>query len=456
MGDVAAPLPARAAAFDLAGAFLHAPGWQPPARTEVRVRLPGGTLRLHCLARTATGVLVFHHGADVGRPALAYAERVEAHRRLQRRGPALSVFTDALQCVQHWHWTERARGAPPTLCSFTHHRGAPPDELGRTLAGWLAREAAPRPRHRRGVHGAAGVRAAVVQRLLREIARRQRAALSGSAASRPETMLAAARRSDVWSQLHGAIETSRDAAWLRACWHALASPGFAVLDAACGRGDRLLLAAEVLESLYVALLRRAQSWAPPEHPPARRLGELHDAAALAALTAAPPRWTARFLVLQRNLFGAERDAARLDAARVRLLDWLHATASDTAAPAAVPLLGLCAGTLALPRRGDWARLLRALGAARSGPVDDALEAANALASACAQLRRQPPEPAGDPTRAAVAAQLQARRQALYQAAGWDADPGTRGELQPALEFPDVMRRGGFALVLAGASAGAAR
>lgn len=154
---------------------------------------------------------------------------------------------------------------------------------------------------------------------------------------------------DLPQRIQSAVEGSSAPGPLRAAWRALL--GTRVVDPACGAGDRLLLAARLLEPPYLACLERMRVWVceTGRERPAPRRDRLADFRRLVG-RAGPPgdrrRWV-RELILYHNLSGADPDAAAVATCRRRLLDHLRA-----GAPAGEPAPE---GAVFNVRAGDLAR-----------------------------------------------------------------------------------------------------
>lgn len=406
--------------------ILHGlPGWAAPRRPGTRLRLPGAPLRLRCLAEKGRAA-VYLHTTAFGEPPPPYPVRRAAHLRLRRRGPVLSVFVDALHTVQHWQWTHRERGRPPALRELCHRAGAPADDLARRIGAWLAAPGLPDADDAALPAPGRGIEAAVLPALLRAIARRHPTlGRVGGPADAAEAGGAGGLR-----RLHDAIEAAPDLALPRACWAVLTEPGFAVLDARCGDGRRLLRVAALLEPLYEALLWRAR--VAVEESPGRpaRPGSLVEAARA-------PRYrpVVRRLVLQRNLFGLDARPGAIAAADERLRAYLR-----TGGTADSPALAPCLEVARRAAPAGWLRLRRALEAAGRGRADDA----EALAAACRLLRAGAPESSSGPASRGAEAEIGRRRAALLDAlAGLRLEDDEHAALAAALAFPDVARRGGF-------------
>jgi hypothetical protein len=320
--------------------------------------------------------------------------------------------------VQLWQWVERAAGRPALHREHCHRPGDSGEVLLRRLTALDPPPAAPLGTPA-VVAERDAVESAVLIALLRRVRRRHPAAFrSGGEAER-----VLARDEPLSVRALALIEEYDDPALLRALWHALTT--LAVLDPACGRGERLLAALELLEPLYDALLERTRGWlADAERTRVARRPE--RSAALRAASArfdgdgdpATRRAAIRSAIARDNLFGADPRAS--------------------AAPAALPHL----------RTGDVR-----LGYRRSAEIgeDRLREDIELLGRAAALASSGEPGAAFAERQATLRAALDRHLAREHGVDLADADAlatwlAERQPLHACVEWPAVARRGGFDVV----------
>lgn len=409
-------------------------GWAPAAAHVRHVRVDGKVYPLAPLARQGPARALLYT-VPPGEAIPDYAVR----RRIRERiGPLpLLVFADPLRTDQVWQWTQRTPGRAPLGREAHHCAGETGEPL---LDRWLQRTPPPlsRSRTRR-----AEVEPLLVRALLREARRRAPRALPTDVVAE---VLDAPRPAHALQRL---IQAADDVRLLRTVWHTLA--GCTVLDPECGRGERLLLVAELLEPLYQACLERMYIWcaeldrARIGHRP-ERLGDFRRLLARArqgGTTTGESAWI-RWAVMHNNLFGMEPQPKRLQHCRriaERLADGMEAPAVAAIRATAARHFRLGPWSAAVLRPADAHRLLPSLSAAHT-QLDALREEADLLHRA-RQLLLSATIPEPD------ARALDARHDALLQqlaALDRRADP-TERSFHLWAEFPGTARRGGFTVVL---------
>jgi hypothetical protein len=428
-------------------------GWEPDAGAVLNVRAGGRRVRLRPFARRDGWTALLHEvGTRESFPD--YRTRRGIARLVEARGHrALIVHAHRVQPLQVWQWIDRSRGRPGQYREQGCLAAAGDEGLRRRLGALppaCDEPTEPAP-------AAAALNELVAGTLLARLRRRPtlRHGLPTPQARRKRDLVAA---------LQQAIEASDDPAWVRGAWRELRS--LALLDPACGRGDRLADALAVLQRLRDACLERMRAWvdeldrARQPHRPER----LADFRALLDRASDRRRYRdpdafLRAAILEENLFGIAADPDHLRRCERRLR---AAAGADAGHP---PRLNLLQGETAAGI-ADAAQLRQALGGGPDAPARllRLTEAAETIHRTRRILREERDGDDGDAASApASAAAVEARLSALR--AELDALAATRGprtglgSTDPAprpaghrpvhlwAEFFEVMDRGGFDLVL---------
>lgn len=235
-------LPRRGRA--LAETLLSRPGWEPLIGEEIRLRVRGRDYRLTPLAR-GEGRSVFLAepvGPARGTGPPEWQVRQAIGSRMAERAPgSVIVCSDAAGAREVWSWRRTSPVAPPIQVE-EHRAGGLADRLPVPWCDGVARE--PPELDAQTIAGAEEVAAVLLARL--------------RARSRGPSVPVRRQGESAGAALLRVISTSDHPERVRSCWRELGR--LSVLDPDCGGGEWLLGCLEALATLALACLERMQAW----------------------------------------------------------------------------------------------------------------------------------------------------------------------------------------------------
>lgn len=232
-------------------------GWSPASASPLRITAGRSAVPLHPLAER-DGRIALHHQTPIGESIHEYALRRAIRAEVMRTHlDPLIIFSDVLRTAQVWQWAEYVPGRMSIYREHSYRAGDPDPLLVRKLAGLggaTGDTADADPAPDAAVELRRRVAALVLPALLRRVRRRCPAAFRPGG----EIERRLNETADFRHLARESIGECEDPKLLRAFWRSLKE--MAVFDPACGAGERLMAALEVLEPLYDACIERMGSW----------------------------------------------------------------------------------------------------------------------------------------------------------------------------------------------------